>query len=378
MTQPSEGRADHTHSLGDDALFARSWPKLDETEAAALAAHAFGISGHATLLTSERDQNFRIDVPGQAGYVLKITHPAEDIGVTDFHTRAQLHLMHADSTLPIPQLIETVDGASVYWRDLPRHTAGRDARQAVRLITFVPGLPLYKVARSAAQRRALGVALARIDRALASFSHPHANHRLLWDLQHLAQLRPLLACIDDAARRRLAQRFLDRFEARVAPVLPTLRRQVIHNDLNPYNVLVDASDHDRVAAIFDFGDMVEAPLVHEIAVAAAYQLADAPDPLVTAAECIGAYHARLPLTDTEITLLPDLIAARLLTTVLITSWRAREHPENSTYILRNSGLSWNGLERLDALGMDQALQSLRTALASTHDHTQHEVEDTHE
>lgn len=368
---------DPTHSLGSDALFARSWPKLDETEAAALAAQAFGVSGHATLLTSERDQNFRIDVPGHAGYVLKITHPAEDVGVTDFHTEAQLHLMRADATLPIPQLIATRDGASVFWRE------GGGGRQAVRLITFVPGVPLYKVARSAAQRRALGAALARIDLALGSFSHTHANHRLLWDLQHLAQLRPLLACIDDPARGALAQRFLDRFELRVAPVLTTLRRQVIHNDLNPYNVLVDAGDHDRVAAIFDFGDMVEAPLVHEIAVAAAYQLADAADPLVTAAECIGAYHARLPLTEPEIALLPDLIAARLLTTVLITSWRAREHPENSTYILRNSGLSWNGLERLEAMGMDQALQSLRAALASTddhtpNDHTHSEVEDIHE
>lgn len=368
---------DPIHSLGDDALFARSWRKLDAAEAAALAAQAFGVSGHATLLTSERDQNFRIDVPGQAGYVLKITHPAEDTGVTDFHTQAQLHLMHADATLPIPRLIATRDGASVYWRE------SDDARQAVRLITFVPGVPLHKVARSAAQRRALGTALARIDLALGSFSHAHASHRLLWDLQHLAQLRPLLACIDDAERRALAQRCLDRFEARVAPVLPTLRRQVIHNDLNPYNVLVDADDHDRVAAIFDFGDMVEAPLVQEIAVAAAYQLADAPDPLATAAECIGAYHARLPLTDTEIALLPDLIAARLLTTVLITSWRARAHPENSTYILRNSGLSWNGLERLEAMGMDNALQSLRAALASANDrtpndHTHSEVEDIHE
>ncbi|CAG2137650.1 phosphotransferase [Cupriavidus plantarum] len=380
QNEPHEGRAG---ALFADAVFARSWPKLDAPQAAALAARAFGISGDATLLTSERDQNFRIDGPDNAAYVLKITHPAEDAGVTDFHTQAQLHLMRADATLPIPRLIATRDGQSVYWRGLGSGSDGSaPTRQAVRLITFVPGVPLYKVARSAAQRRALGTALARIDLALHGFTHAHASHRLLWDLQHLAQLRPLLACIEDPARQSLVRRYLDRFEARVAPVLPTLRRQVIHNDLNPYNVLVDAEDHDRVAAVFDFGDMVEAPLVNEIAVAAAYQLADAPDPLVTAAECIGAYHARLPLTDTEIALLPDLIAARLMTTVLITSWRAREHPENSAYILRNSGLSWSGLERLDALGMDQAVRSLQHALQQalpmSQHHSHQQVEDIHE
>ncbi|OXH90895.1 homoserine kinase, partial [Burkholderia multivorans] len=71
------------------------------------------------------------------------------------------------------------------------------------------------------------------------------------------------------------------------------------------------------------------PLVNELAVASSYQLADTPNPLETAVDCICAYHRENPLSGDELAVLPELIVARLLMTVLITGWRAREHPENS-------------------------------------------------
>ncbi|WP_454724024.1 MULTISPECIES: phosphotransferase [Cupriavidus] len=343
--------------LGGDGLFAVSTPKLEPRQAQALAADVYGIDGSATLLSSERDQNFRIDGRDGGAYVLKVTHPAEDPGVTDFQTQAQLHLMRARPALPVPAIVPTRAGHGIHWRE-----AGGGLRQAVRLITFLPGVPLYKVPRSARQRQALGSALARFDQALAGFSHPHSNHPLLWDIQHVSQLRPLLALVDDGPRRALAARFLDHYEQDTAQRVAGLRRQVIHNDLNAYNVLVDEHDPARVTAILDFGDMVEAPLVNDLAVACAYQLDDAPDPLATALDCVRAYHRIHPLTAAEAGVLPDLIAARLLITVLITGWRARQHPENSAYILRNNALSWTGLHRLAALPRGQAEHILTEAI----------------
>jgi hydroxylysine kinase len=351
--------------LGDDALFAVSSPKLDAAQARELVRDVYGIEGGATLLSSERDQNFRLDVPGGGpAYVLKISHPAEDPGVTDFHTRAQLQLMAADGALPVPHLLPARGGDVVHWRDVD----GDGLSQAVRLITFLPGVPLHKVERTRRQRRHLGAALARFDQALAGFSHPHASHRLLWDIQHAAQLRPLLALIDGDERHALAKRFLDQYENETMARVAGLRRQVIHNDLNAYNVLVDEHDNDRISAILDFGDMVEAPLVNDLAVACAYQLADSPEPLETAVDCVIAYHRVQPLTDAEIGLLPELIAARLLVTVLITGWRARQHPENSAYILRNNALSWVGLHRLATLAPGRAGDLLfRATRTESHD-----------
>ncbi|MDR3101163.1 MAG: phosphotransferase [Paraburkholderia sp.] len=318
---------------------------MNVQEACALAAEAFGVEGRTSPLNSERDQNFRVDANDGTSYVLKISHPAEDPNVTDFQTQVQLCLMKAPGGLPVPHLLPDRAGNYVHWHRAP----GAGRRQAVRLNTFLPGVPLHTVERTRAQRRALGSTLGHFDRALAGFTHSEANHPLLWDMQRLAQLRPLMRHIDDEARRRLAGRALDRFELRTAPRVAGLRRQVIHNDLNAHNVLVDAANPDNVAGILDFGDMVEAPLVNDVAVAAAYQLADAPNPLAPALELVAAYHAVNPLTEAEQRVLPDLIVARLLVTVLITGWRAKQHPGNSAYILRNNALSWQGLERFGAL-----------------------------
>ncbi|MFX5764957.1 phosphotransferase, partial [Acinetobacter baumannii] len=92
------------------------------------------------------------------------------------------------------------------------------------------------------------------------------------DLQRADQLADLLPKIPQADRRRLAERQLERFVTDLRPRLGALRRQVIHNDLNPYNVMVARDRPDQVAALLDFGDMVRAPLAQDLAVAGAYLL----------------------------------------------------------------------------------------------------------
>jgi len=334
----------------DQAVFAAEPPKLSTQDAVALARQYYGLSVQADVLTSERDQNFRLKTADGQSYVLKVTHPAEDPAVTDFQTRAQLWLMRADASLPLPHLRPGLDGAYLY-----RHPTSHGDQRAVRLIDFAEGLPLNQTPRTASQGQALGRALAQFDLALAGFDHPRADHVLLWDQQHANQLADLLPLIREPEHQQLATRHFQRFVHDVQPRLQGLRRQVIHNDLNAYNVMVSAQDTDRVTAILDFGDMVRAPLVQDLAVACAYLLEDAPDPFGAAARhCIASYHQVLPLTDEELSLLPSLIAARQLITVLITGWRAEQHPENRPYILRNNGLSWTGLARLDALAPDAA------------------------
>jgi len=332
------------------ALFSTEPPRLDPEDATAIAWQAYGLRATAQLLSSERDQNFLLRCEDGRAFVLKATHPAEDPAVTDFQTQAQLHLMRADAKLPIPHLLPTRAGDWTYWHEGP---AG--VLRAIRLITFVSGVPLWQAERGAVQRAALGTALASFDLALREFDHPMAGHELLWDLQRADAVADLLPLIAEPDRRELAERYMVRFIEHTAPALRRLRRQVIHNDLNAYNVMVARDDPARVAALLDFGDMVRAPLVQDLGVAAAYQLEDSVDPLTPAAtSLIAAYHRVLPLSEEELALLPDVIAARLLITVAITGWRASEHPENRQYILRNNGLSWTGLRRLAALAPDQA------------------------
>jgi len=332
-----------------DQLFSTMGSATTPEAASALLWQHYGLRGSASVLNSERDQNFHIRGDDGRQYVLKLTHPAEARGVTDFQTRALLHAASRDPALPIPRVIPRLDGEPYAAITLPDGT-----QRVLRLLSYLGGQPLHQITRSAAQRRHLGQTLARLDLALGDFVHPSADHALLWDIQHSERLQPLLAELPPGPQTDTLAAFVEHFRHEIQPALAGLRRQVIHNDLNPYNVLVDAQDQVTTSGLIDFGDMVQAPLINELAVACSYQLSGNANPLDTAAELIAGYHQLCPLRREEVLLLYELILTRLCMTVTITGWRASRYPENKTYILRNNGLSWDGLQRLQAVGREQA------------------------
>lgn len=328
-------------------------PELDERDAEALARRHYGRELVAHPLTGERDRNFRMTAQDGSVFVLKVSNPAEPRDIVNLQTSVLNHLAQTDPTLSVPRAVATAGG--VYETLI---TLGDGRESILRMLTYLPGLPLSQSPQTTAQRRALGRALAQVDNALRDFDHPAADHALLWNASAAHRLKGMIDTIADPARRAMAERLMADYEAHALPKLATLRSQVIHNDFNLGNVLVRPDRTDEVAAIIDFGDAMRGPLVGEIATAAAYHLADAADPLLNAAELIGGYHSALPLLHEERAVLLDLVIARLLVTVLITGWRAERYPDNRDYILRNNGLAWAGLEQLSRLPRESASEHL--------------------
>jgi hydroxylysine kinase len=343
-----------TSQASINAVLETAVPVAAADEVKAIALQHFGIRGEPTRLPGERDSNFHVRTEDGNHFLLRISNPIEDRQVTDFQTKLLLHIEQTDPSLPVPRIVRSVDGTPDIMLALPGQPPS-----VVRLYTFLQGDPLYKTQSSRRQRRNMGGVLARIDLAMREFQHPASNHELMWDMKHAHRLRPLLVHIEDLQRRALVERFVDRFEQFVLPAMPNLRTQVIHNDLNPHNVLVADSDHDNVTGVIDFGDAVLAPLVNDPAVAAAYRNMDTGHPLETVSEFIAGYHAVLPLEDAEFEILFDLVATRMILTVLITSWRADIQPENREYILRNAPSAWAGLERFASLDRAEAHAYLR-------------------
>jgi Ser/Thr protein kinase RdoA (MazF antagonist) len=195
--------------------------------------------------------------------------------------------------------------------------------------------------------------------ALRGFFHPAAGHELLWDITHSAKLLDLAGHIENAEDRALALHFINNFEVHASPKLKHLRAQVIHNDFNFHNIIVDSTDSHIIRNILDFGDIVHAPLINDLAVAASYQLGKGMNILAPALDLIAAYHRVCPLEDAEQTILFDLIAARLAVTALITNWRASLYPENSAYILRNAPSAWNALRACKQISRESAQAQIR-------------------
>ena len=324
----------------------------------ALAEH-FGHDGSLSLLTGERDSNFRLDAGDGRRFMLKVSHPDEDPVVADFQTQALRHIARTDPGLPVQRLVPARSGAASL---LLTDDDGRP--RVVRLFSYLEGLPMPQAPRSAAQRTATARLLARLDLSLAGLKHPAGALELPWDIQRADRVRALLSNIPDAARQALAHRALDAFEARAKPLLPGLRRQPVHNDFNVYNLLVDPAATDVVSGILDFGDMVEAPVLNDLAVAASYQLDERGDALATVAAFAAAYHAVSPLEDREMALLLDMIRARLVMVVAISGWRAARHPDNAGYLLRNNAVSWARLAACDALTPARAHEAVAAACAA--------------
>lgn len=309
-----------TSPLG--ALLTSAPPDFPEDAARAALDDHWGLTGALTRLTSERDVNWRLETQG-GSFVLKCANPAEPEAETDLQTQALLAL--ADSGLPVPRMIPTLSGAL--------QAPGR-----LRLLTYLQGTPLHMTPRTDGQRRSIGAMAGALARAMAGFRHPAARRDLVWDIRHTARLRPLLPAIADADLRALASRGMDKFDAELAPALADLPLHVVHNDLNPHNLLVSPDDPDRIAGILDFGDMVETPRLLDLGIAASY-LVDPARPKASLDLVADAYHAENPLTDQERALLPLAVTARLVTTLAIAHERARLYPENAAYILRNVPVS---------------------------------------
>jgi 4-aminobutyrate aminotransferase-like enzyme/Ser/Thr protein kinase RdoA (MazF antagonist) len=332
-------------------------PRLGLEEAAVIAADVFGVRATATPLVSERDQNFRLAADDGRGWVLKVSNSGEREGVVEMETGVVRHVAAVDPTLPVAVPRETRDGAS--WGTITGLDGGH---HFVRLLPLLPGRKGAAIDLSREAIRDFGATSARLGRATRGYFHPMAGRPILWDVKHLAELRPHLSFVADDRRRALVESILDRFEAAVAPALGGLRAQVIHNDLTFDNTLLDATD--RVSGIIDFGDMAHTPLVLDLVAALVSLLGgrdDPPDLFATAEAGINGYASVTPLEDEEAALLGDLVAARLAQTTLISAWRIGIYPENAAYLSSWDAEAWPMLALFEAVGLPEVRRRFAAA-----------------
>lgn len=240
--------------------------------------------------------------------------------------QALQHIARSDPALPVPRVVALPEGG--FETPVVHETGGI---QRVRLLTWLPGTNLSGSRRSLAQREACGRLLARVERALEDFHHPANHHELVWDLKHAVRMREVSFAVPDGHARARIGAVFDAFAARVTPVLDSLRHQAVHNDMNGLNTLVDSDDHDRLAGLIDFGDMVETAVVIDVATGGPAQLgADMPTK-----DALGLYihgfHAVRPLLAAEVALLPLMIAIRVAMSVTLQAWHRSVQPENPHY-----------------------------------------------
>jgi 4-aminobutyrate aminotransferase-like enzyme len=141
---------------------------------------------------------------------------------------------------------------------------------------------------------------------------------------------------------RLWGAVLEEFVATTLPRLATWPTQLIHNDLNGSNLLLDPATGE-VTGLFDFGDVVAAPRIVDLAVAAAY-LVDGSSPASlfrSLAAIVAGYQSHTSLDSDEIAVLPEIIKARYAMALALNYARAStsDDPDYVRYVLRNAETS---------------------------------------
>jgi Ser/Thr protein kinase RdoA (MazF antagonist) len=347
------------------AVIETETPQLADKEILQMMRDHYGLEVQLESLLSERDQNFRLHCADGRQFVLKITNAAEDPLATDFQIEALLYLEsyleENDCPIDVPRILRTVDGKT----HLPVTSAGR--KHVGRVVTYVAGIPLGDTPASPLLCRRLGAYLAHLGRALRGFSHPGGEHDLLWDMQQALELRRILEHVQDSDLRHGIAETLDEFETEALPQFKDARSQVIHSDFNPENILIDAGDRSRVAGVIDFGDMLQAPLIIDVAIGASYLRALEGNPLAGIAEFLSGYHAVTPLELSEIDMLFDLIKTRLAASISILSWRASLRGADDPYLrggVASEGSAAQFLKILVEMPRESAQQTFRQICAS--------------
>jgi len=337
-------------------------PGLAAADAERLALALWGIEASAAELPSERDQNFRLR-SSRGDFVLKVAGPSESDGVLDLQNRALAFVAERDPDLPVPRVVPTSAGQRLAVAN------GPEGPSRLRLLTWLPGTMLADARpRSGGLLSGVGALLGRLDAALEGFAHPEARGRdLLWDPGRSAAIaRRGAARIEDPVRAALVEAFLDDHARIVAPLWEALPRGVIHNDGNEHNILVGPpSLRGREAAgLLDFGDMIEAPLVCEAAVAVAYAVFGEADPAAAACALVSGYDSRRRLEDAELEALWTLAAIRLCASVSIAAER-RGALAGDPYLYVSEAPAWDALARMREIHPRVARYRLRAACGRT-------------
>ena len=230
--------------------------------------------------------------------------------------------------------------------------------EVLRLHRYLHGEFLAEVPHTEVLLHSFGRFLGQIDRRMARVDASKIGQReILWDLRYFLQNQELLSCMAAPEDRRLVDYFFLQYEEQVGPNAYKLRKSLIHNDANDWNVLTRKG---KVSGIIDFGDMCYSWLINELAVAITYIMMGKEDPLQAAAAVIQGYHGVQPLQEQELGLLYYLVGARLCTSVCNSAYSKRQLPDSS-YITISEKPAWSLLRKWLSINPIKATNKFREA-----------------
>lgn len=314
-------------------------PKFNNEKIANIAKQLYDIEGVITELVSFEDQNALITC-SSARYVFKIANKRWPVEFLDMQHQVMEHLTVSLPDLSFSKPIVSSEGSSLITID----------GFTVRILSFLEGEIFAKAKKSADLYHHAGQFLGRFSTAMQNYAHPAAQRDDdLWNLDNVISCKVYLDEVADLDTRDRINRLFTVYENDIMPVVKGLRKAVIHGDANEQNFLVDKVQVNKISGLIDFGEMIYASQINDLAIALAYLLLDEEDIKMASAQIIAGYCKEFILEDKELSIIYYLAAMRLVTNITMTSHEAKKHPGN-TYILISQGAACILLKKLEDEG----------------------------
>jgi len=212
----------------------------------------------------------------------------------------------------------------------------------VRLLSYLDGKFLGEIKQTKNILESLGSFTAEMNKSILGYQDLFISSRVWqWDIQYLHLNEKFINDIESFRDRKLVNYFFQQFNEVVIPILPSLRKSIIHNDLNEWNILCNDKG---VSGVIDFGDIAYSQLVNEVAIAMTYGAYDKNDPITNSSYILSSYHKKLPLKNDEISLLYYLITAKLCMSVCNSAHSRKINPDNK-YALISEKNAWKTLKK---------------------------------
>ena len=308
----------------------------------------YSLAGDLKDLPSYIDKNYLLTTTCGDKFVVKISSQTTPVEEVELENAAMQHIHNKQMSFQTPFVLK-----NKYNQELLDFNDTDSNTYKFRIISYLEG-DLYSQVdiNNSDLHDSLGKLIAEITHAFSDFVNPAAKRDLLWDLVNLTRLNPLLKYFESDKKYTL-QRILQDILASALPKLKPLPQQVIHNDANNTNLIAsELNGKLSCVGLFDFGDMVYTHRICELAIGMAYALMGQENILKTASSIVDGYQSVNTLLEEEILILPELIKARLLQSIIISGKSHAQNPNNE-YLLISVTPAWELLHKLDTLKPNQ-------------------------
>jgi Ser/Thr protein kinase RdoA (MazF antagonist) len=297
-------------------------PRFNNEALAKLVLDIYGIEGEISPLVSYEDLNARVKT-ASASYVLKIANKKWSSEFLQMQTDVLVYLETSVPELTFPAVIQSLTGETMTSID----------GFTVRLLTYLEGELLTNTARTPQLYQDVGRFLGQYSKTMQDYPHAVAGGSdELWGLDNVMACKMYLSDITDLDARDRIERLYSVYQKNILPMLPELRKALIHGDANEQNILINPDQPMKIAGLIDFGDIHFSSQINDLAIALAYGLLGEDDIAMASANIIEGYDREFKLEEKERDILYYLMAMRLVTSITLSSRNAKLFPDNE-YIL---------------------------------------------